>query len=241
MFGWRARIGFISPNLGGTPGTLLEMEHLAPEGVAFLTRFVNGPASLATPDLLALADDVEPLARSLVRKAELDVMLMAGAPVVLANGPECVARILRDATGLPATTNIQGMTDGLARLGVGRVNVVTPYYPENVNAFLRDHLVASGFDVVSLTSGGAGAVEKRKEAAQEGAYRLAKQAWLANPGADGLLMVGGGAPIYEVIEAIETDIGKPVVAANYAGLWSALTLASVRTPIRGFGKLLTCF
>ena len=70
---------------------------------------------------------------------------------------------------------------------------------------------------------------------------MAKQAWLDHPGADGLLMVGGGAPIYEVIEAIETDIGKPVVAANYAGLWSALTLASVRTPIRGFGKLLTCF
>ena len=82
MFGWRARIGFISPNLGGLPGTLLEMEHLAPEGVAFLTRFVNGPASLATADLLALAADVEPLARSLVQKAELDVILMAGAPVM---------------------------------------------------------------------------------------------------------------------------------------------------------------
>ena len=45
----------------------------------------------------------------------------------------------------------------------------------------------------------------------------------------------------DVIEAIETDIARPVVAANYAGLWSALTLANVRQPIRGHGKLLTCF
>jgi hypothetical protein len=32
-----------------------------------------------------------------------------------------------------------------------------------------------------------------------------------------------------------------VVAANFAGLWSALTLANVRQPIRGYGRLLTCF
>ena len=241
MFGWRARIGFISPNLGGLPGTLMEMEHLAPDGVAFLTRFVNGPASLATEDLLALSKDVEPLARSLVAKAELDVMLMAGAPVVLANGPDRIAATLRNATGLPATTNVEGMLNALRRLGVGRVSVVTPYYPPNVNELLREHLTASGFEVVALATGGAGAVERRKEAAQEGTYRMAKRAFLQSPPAEGLLMVGGGAPIYEVIEALETDIGKPVVAANYAGLWSALTLANVREPIHGFGKLLTCF
>jgi maleate cis-trans isomerase len=217
------------------------MEHLAPDGVAFLTRFVNGPASLATEDLLALSKDVEPLARSLVAKAELDVMLMAGAPVVLANGPDRIAATLRNATGLPATTNVEGMLNALRRLGVGRVSVVTPYYPANVNDLLREHLTASGFEVVALATGGAGAVESRKEAAQEGTYRMAKRAFLQSPPAEGLLMVGGGAPIYEVIEALETDIGKPVVAANYAGLWSALTLANVREPIHGFGKLLTCF
>lgn len=241
MFGWRARIGFISPNLGGLPGTLFEMEHLAPEGVAFLTRFVNGPASLATVDLLALAADVEPLARSLIDTAQLDVILMAGAPVVLANGPDNVARILREATGLPSTTNVEGMVNGLRRLDVHRVKVVTPYYPPNVNELLHAHLVASGFDVVSIATGGGGAVEKRKEAAQEHAYRLAKRAFLDGPPADGLLIVGGGAPIYSVIEALETDIGKPVVAANFAGLWSALTIANVRQPIPGYGRLLTCF
>ncbi len=194
MLGWRARIGFISPNLGGLPGTLFEMQHVAPEGVAFLTRFVNGPASLATPDLLALAADVEPLARNLVQKAELDVILMAGAPVVLANGPDRVARILREATGLPATTNVEGMVNGLRRLDVQRVKVVTPYYPPNVNELLHAHLVASGFDVASITTGGGGAVEQRKDAAQEHAYRLAKRAFLDGPPADGLLIVGGGAP-----------------------------------------------
>jgi maleate cis-trans isomerase len=240
MFGWRARIGFISPNLGGLPGTLFEMEHLAPEGVAFLTRFVNGPASLATAELLALAADVEPLARSLVQAAELDVILMAGAPVVLANGPDTVARILRDATGLPATTNVEGMINGLRRLDVQRVKVVTPYYPPNVNDLLHAHLVASGFEVVSIATGGSGAVEKRKEAAQEHAYRLARRAFLDGPAADGLLIVGGGAPINSVIEAQETDIGKPVVAAHLDGVWSALTIANVRQPIRGYGRLLTC-
>ena len=36
MFGWRARIGFISPAPGGPPTSLLEMQSAAPDGVVFL-------------------------------------------------------------------------------------------------------------------------------------------------------------------------------------------------------------
>jgi maleate cis-trans isomerase len=240
MFGWRATIGFISPNPGGLPGSLLEMERLAPEGVAFLTRYLDGPKSLATPDLTEILPQIEPRARSLVRKATIDIVLMAGAPVVLANGPDRVAQILHEATGVPATTNVAGLVNGMRRLDMQKVVVVTPYYPESAVALVRDYLAETGFEIVAMV-GGEGTLGTMHELSQEATYRMAKKAMLANPSADGLVIVGGGAPLHDVIETIEVDTGKPVVANNFASLWNALALANVRTPIRGYGKLLTCF
>jgi maleate isomerase len=240
MFGWRAKIGFISPNPGGLPGSLLEMERLAPEGVAFLTRFIDGPKSLATHDLLDIYPQIEPLAKSLVKKADLDIILMAGAPLVLANGPEKVAKLLTDVTGLPATTNVAGLINGMRRLDMQKVVVITPYYPQSTVELVKSYLAETGFEIVALV-GGEGTLGTMHELSQQGTYRMAKQAMLANPSADGMLIVGGGAPLYDVIEILETDTGKPVVTNNYASLWNALTLANVRQPIPGFGKLLTCF
>ena len=240
MFGWRARIGFISPNPGGLPGSLLEMERLAPEGVAFLTRFIDGPKSLATPDLLDVLPQIEPLARSLVKKSELDIILMAGAPLVLANGPDKVTKILSDATGLPATTNVAGLINGMRRLDMQKVVVITPYYPQSTVGLVTSYLHETGFEIVALV-GSEGTLGTMHELSQEATYRMAKRAILANPTADGMLIVGGGAPLYNVIETLEMDTGKPVVANNFASLWNALTLANVRQPIPGHGKLLRCF
>lgn len=239
MFGWRARIGFISPNPGGLPGSLLEMERIAPDGVAFLTRYIDGPRSLGTQDLLDVWPQIEPLAKSLVKKAELDIILMAGAPLVLANGPDRVAKLLHEATGLPSTTNVAGLVNGMRRLDMHKVVVVTPYYPQTTVELVKSYLHETGFEIVALV-GGEGTLGTMHELSQEATYRMAKKAMLANRSADGLVIVGGGAPLYDVIEILETDTGKPVVANNFASLWNALDLANVRQPIRGYGKLLTC-
>jgi maleate isomerase len=42
-----------------------------------------------------------------------------------------------------------------------------------------------------------------------------------------------------VIDQLERDIGKPVVASNQALAWDVLRLAGVREQVRGFGRLLT--
>jgi maleate cis-trans isomerase len=76
---------------------------------------------------------------------------------------------------------------------------------------------------------------------QQQVYLMAKTAFLKVQHADGLLIVGGGVPVYEIVEALERDIEKPVVAHNFAAAWNALSMAHVRQPIKGFGRLLTMF
>lgn len=241
MFGWRARIGLVSPGTSGIHTTAIELEMLAPEGVLLVSRFLDGPRSLALADLRAMQPQIESAARELAALEHLDVILVAGAPIVLANGSAAIIAMIEKATGRPATTNVAAIAHGLRRLGVARVVLVTPYYPQEVVDLVQAFLEGEGIEIVSLVGGPSVDFGRHKDISPQQTYRTAKQAILAAPSAEGLVIVGGGAPLHEVIGVLETDTGKPVVANNFAAMWDALTLANVREPIPGYGRLLTLF
>lgn len=238
-FGWRARIGFISPGTSGVHTSSLEMEMIAPEGVLFINKFLDGPKSLSLEHLVEMLPQVEPAARSIAKNANVDLILMGGAPLVLANGATKLIRMIEDAARIPATTNITGMVNGLRRLDMHKLVVLAPYYGEHLVDMVRDFLEGEGFEIVSMVGGAGVEFGKHKELSQYQTYRAAKRAFLDAPAADGLVIVGGGAPLHEIIDILEVDIGKPVIANNFASLWNALDMANVRQPISGYGTLLT--
>lgn len=240
MFGWRARIGLISPGTSGVHTSALEMEMLAPDGVLFVSRFLDGPRSLGIDDLRAMLPQVGPAASAIAATPDVDLILAAGAPIVLGNGSDMIVRTITEASGLPATTNVASMVAGLRRLGLGRVAVVTPYYPDEIVGLVRAYLEGEGIEIVSLLGGSGVDFGRHKEVSPQQTYRTAKRAFLGAQGAEGLVIVGGGAPLHEIIGVLERDIGAPVVANNFAALWNALAMAHVREPIEGYGVLLTC-
>jgi maleate cis-trans isomerase len=71
---------------------------------------------------------------------------------------------------------------------------------------------------------------------EERAYLLARQA--DAPEAQAVLLSGTGLPTVAVLEALERDLGKPVISSNQAFLWRALRLAGVRDAVSGYGRLL---
>jgi maleate cis-trans isomerase len=166
-----------------------------------------------------------------------------GAPICIAQGPggdKKIIDLIEQATGVPATTCVTSMVKGLQKMGVHTVVVVCPYYQEASAGMLGKVLEHAGFEIVSLVRGD---VEwgNIADIPQQQVYRMAKTAFLKVQHADGLLIAGGGAPVYEIVEALEMDIGKPVVAHNFAAAWNALSMAHVRQPIQGYGRLLTMF
>ena len=72
-------------------------------------------------------------------------------------------------------------------------------------------------------------------------YHMTKTAFSKVPQADGPLIAGGGAPVYAIVDALDMDLGKPVVAHHVASVWQALRLTRVQQPIQGYGRLRTTF
>ncbi len=56
--------------------------------------------------------------------------------------------------------------------------------------------------------------------------------------ADGVLIAGTGFRCVGIIDALENDLGRPVVTANQASLWHCLKLSGVSAPVSGYGRLL---
>ncbi len=56
--------------------------------------------------------------------------------------------------------------------------------------------------------------------------------------ADGVLIAGTGFRCVGIIEALERDLGRPVVTANQGSLWHCLRRAGVRAEVAGYGRLL---
>jgi len=56
--------------------------------------------------------------------------------------------------------------------------------------------------------------------------------------ADGVLIAGTGFRCVGILDALEQDLGRPVLSANQASLWRCLRLSGVHAPVSGYGNLL---
>jgi maleate isomerase len=156
--------------------------------------------------------------------------------VSFARGPgydRTLCERIANAAGSPATTTTTAMVAALRTLGVQRVAVAAPYIHE-VCARLRRFLEASGLDVVSLEN-----LNLRGMAITEvtGAEVLALGKRADRPEAQAIFLSCTNLRTFDVLEALEQDVGKPVVSSNLATMWHALRLAGLTPCVDGLGSL----
>ena len=99
----------------------------------------------------------------------------------------------------------------------------------------KAHLEAHGFEVVSFDN--LRGVTNIYDETAERAYRLARS--IDSAEAQAVFLTGTGLPTLPVLQALEEDLGKPVISSASAMMWHALRLAGVREIIPGYGRLLT--
>jgi maleate isomerase len=70
----------------------------------------------------------------------------------------------------------------------------------------------------------------------EAAYELGRR--VDRPDADAIILPGGNWPSIAVVERLEQELGKPVLANNAVSIWAGLRLLKRNDSIPGYGRLL---
>ena len=233
MFGWRGRIGLLVPSVN----TVVEPEGCAllPEGFAvYATRMRNSRSD--ADDMAQMCAHVDRGVDELL-SANVDVIAFActaGSFFEGTDGEETLRERLRGGSRIEAVTTAGAVAGALRALDAQRVAMVTPYIPE-LNELEVKFLEGWGFDVVSqagmgiLTAFDIGVVPLAET------YRFAREHVAA--GADALFISCTNLRTMDVIQALEEDLGIPVVTSNQATYWQCLRALGHTAAIPSYGKL----
>jgi len=139
------------------------------------------------------------------------------------NGPAGdadIARMIREAVGVPAITTAMAAVRCLRSVGAKRIWLAAPY-PIGPTRSAADFLAAHGFEVLSMECLGVAHGPDLKHVPLQAAYEVGLRA-AARGDADALFMSGTGVHTIHVVGELEKALGKPVITANLAALWGAL-------------------
>ncbi len=244
MYGWRARVGYISGGTGEVAGE--ELFKASPKGVEILHG--NLLLSEENPEACEGAPGaMEEMAKDLAKKAEVDILAVAGYFLpALGQGrggkrelpwDVDLARRLEDLTKKPVIIGIAAQVEAMQSFKIRRPLVVVPGPVRNFGG-LEDHLREKGFEVASLHGINVSPFGDPYRIPLHVSYRSAKEAFLNSRGADALLFPESTFPAAPNVITLEQDLGVPVFLDSLCCLWACLKRMHIHTSLSGWGRLL---
>ncbi|WP_411104254.1 hypothetical protein [Streptomyces sp. cmx-4-9] len=150
-------------------------------------------------------------------------------------GNAAFERRLRERTGLPVTTGASSCRAALQALGCRRIAVFSPYQPVADREVGR-YFTEAGFDVAAISGL---RCRTAMDIARVGPARILEMVGaLDDPSVEAIVQVGTNLSFVAQADALESELGKPVVAINAATLWHALREHGLDDRVRGAGCLL---
>jgi maleate isomerase len=229
-----ARIGLLVPSSNTTVEP--EFYRALPKDVTlhvarlFLTQI--------TPEaILAMVQDLETQSRNLA-SADVDVIVLGATAPSFLKGlgyDRDVIKRIEAASGRRATTTSTALIAALQYLGVSRV-VLGSAYDDKVNAIARKFLEASGIEV--LAAHGLGLVDNLAVGRLDdsSAHELTRK--IDRPDAEAVVLACTNWKTMGAIEALERELGKPVVSTAQVSVWAALRMIGGIEGVSGYGQLL---
>ena len=235
MFGWKARVGFISP---GVHLCSQEWDQILPKGVVWVVATL-GVCKLIPEEFEKVFDSYVPAAELLADR-QVDFIICGGVPVHLCMGYEkglAMAQRIEEITGIPTMWELTATVKALHKLSAKKIAIVTPMQ-EDRNLELRNAFEELGFNVLSIKGAG---IQDNVELSNQPpylTYRLAKEAIYEAPEAEAIYIHCPAWPAVSNVNILEKDFGKPVVTAIAGSLWAALDTLNIRAPVKDYGRLL---
>ncbi len=239
-YGWRARLGLIVPPTN--TANEAEWNRVVPDGITVhSTRMpLHAQSDRPVQDDDAIAVDLRRAAGDVAQAgvAAIAYGCTAGSMTVPLDR---LPQIIHTATGIPGVTTAGAIVEALRAVGARHVALAGPYHDamiEHEAAFLS----MLGFRVTAKRGLGIGAsgpadFVRLRTVAPAQVYALARATVVA--GTDALFLACTDLATLAVVDALEADLGIPVITSNQATLWATLRAAHVRVPIAGWGTLFT--
>jgi maleate isomerase len=219
-------------------GTLESDVHdfLRAPDIRICTTRVYTPLRNTLATLGALRDRIADAASALVPEDRLDVVGFGCTSGAMALGPETIRTLLtRDRPGLLATDPVSSALRALARLGCGRIALLTPYIGE-VNAMVEQYLTKHGLELCSTGYFPLSDDNARARVTATSFLDAAKQL-SDQPGVEALFISCTALRTFGLVEQIEERIGRPVVTSNQALSWNSLRLTGDTRVVANAGRL----
>ena len=214
-----------------------DAKRLYPTGVRFIGNGVGLPGGMTLEGYDEAVPRIIPAAEALAR-AGAQVISVFGSSITFYKGAkfneELAARVTK-ATGRRATTQSNGLVDGLRTVNARRVALATAYtdiVTERLKIFLSEH----GFEVTAARGLGFTKVPDGA-ATHDILLNLGAEAYAASKNADALVLSCGALRTLDVIVPLEARIGVPVVSSTPHGLMNGVRLLGVSPRAQGFGMV----
>jgi len=215
-----------------------ELPALYADRMRFVGRGLAIPR-ISTAGFDDVIDRVATLSRELADDGATAIALMGTSLSFYRGGDwnERIARTMREASGLPATTMSDAIVSALHAVGGRRLAVATAYTDE-MNRRLREFLEAHRFEVGSLVALDLTTVEQVQAVGPSELEALGERAVREARNADAALISCGGLRTLDVTVPLEARTGLPVVSSAVAGAWAAVRLLGDSGYAKGYGRLL---
>jgi len=241
----------LSPNLFGaanpTLGLIFPPENypippdaklLFPSGVDFIGNGVGLPGGMTVEGYDEAVPRILPRAMELAKQGA-KVVSVFGSSLTFYKGAKFHDDLIRQvekATGGRATTQSNGLLDGLKTANAKRVAVATAYtdvVTERLKLFLQEY----GFEVTSAKGLG---YERIPEGAatQEILFKLSTDSYANSKKADAVVVSCGALRTLELIVPLENAVKVPVVSSTPHGLWHGVKLLGIPARVRGYGMVM---
>jgi len=206
-------------------------------GVGIYGNRIVMPHDATLETLRRMESDMARCAQLLVPDNHLDVIAFGCTSGTMAIGAERVAELIREARpGTAISDPISASLKGLARLGCGRIALITPYIDE-INEVVEGYIAGKGLDIAVKGSFKQRGDPEMCRISPESIYEAGMK--LGSTDVDALFISCTALRVSPVIGALERDLGKPVVSSNQALSWDCLRQSGCDDAVEGFGRLLT--
>jgi len=236
MYGWRARIGHVAPSRGDT--LVYEFYKIFSEGFMILNT-TGTVRQLADGDFERQLERIEEAVQDLVDN-HCDSIIFSGSPLFTRlpfGSDRQLGKKLSEKFGVPVAAGLTAEVEALKAMNCQKLVVGTPY-PEELNDRLKQHLEASGFEVLEIAGYGVRKNADLTDLPVHASYKIAKRLYTKQRDADGVFIACPRWPTLSDVELLEQEISKPVVTSSLACIWYAMKLIDVKENVKDYGRLM---